>query len=143
MVGLVGLFLAPALSAACGWVGDVDAGADKFFRPIVFVHGFAGSGEQYEGPAKLFASNGYPPTWITNYDYNSTGPTGGVAPLDKFIDAVRARTGFDKAALKYLFCNFIETADLGADRGRPYRDALENQLSTPRLLRDHCTRLLA
>ena len=99
MVGLVGLFLAPALSAACGWVGDVDAGADKFFRPIVFVHGFAGSGEQYEGPAKLFASNGYPPTWITNYDYNSTGPTGGVAPLDKFIDAVRARTGFDKVGV--------------------------------------------
>jgi hypothetical protein len=78
---------------------DVDAGANKSFRPIVFVHGFAGSGEQYEHAAKLFASNGYPPTWINNYDYNSTGPDGGSEPLDKFIDAVRARTGFDKVDL--------------------------------------------
>ncbi len=81
------------------WTGDVDAGADKAFRPIVFVHGFAGSGEQFEHPAKLFASNGYPPSWLTNYDYNSTGPTGGSEPLDKYIDAVRARTGCDKVDL--------------------------------------------
>jgi pimeloyl-ACP methyl ester carboxylesterase len=81
------------------WSGDVDAGADKTLRPIVFVHGFAGSGEQYERPAKLFESNGYPPTWINVYDYNSMGATGGAEPLDKFIDAVRARTGFDKIDL--------------------------------------------
>jgi pimeloyl-ACP methyl ester carboxylesterase len=85
--------------AALEWKGDVDAGADKTLRPIVFVHGFAGSGEQYERAAKLFASNGYPPTWINVYDYNSMGPDGGPDPLDKFIDAVRARTGFDKIDL--------------------------------------------
>jgi Lipase C-terminal domain/alpha/beta hydrolase fold len=99
---LVSALLCTALGAdskTAPWAGDVDAGADKSFRPIVFVHGFAGSGEQYEQPAKLFASNGYPPTWITNYDYNSTGADGGSAPLDKFIDAVRARTGFDKVDL--------------------------------------------
>jgi pimeloyl-ACP methyl ester carboxylesterase len=84
---------------ALRWSGDVDAGADKSLRPIVFVHGFAGSGEQYERPAKLFESNGYPPTWINVYDYNSMGATGGAEPLDKFIDAVRARTGFDKIDL--------------------------------------------
>jgi pimeloyl-ACP methyl ester carboxylesterase len=84
---------------ALRWSGDLDAGANKSLRPIVFVHGFAGSGEQYERPAKLFESNGYPPTWINVYDYNSTGPTGGSEPLDKFIDAVRARTGFDKIDL--------------------------------------------
>jgi pimeloyl-ACP methyl ester carboxylesterase len=84
---------------ALRWTGDVDAGTNKSFRPIVFVHGFAGSGEQYERPAKLFTSNGYPATWINVYDYNSTGPTGGAEPLDKFIDAVRARTGFDKIDL--------------------------------------------
>jgi pimeloyl-ACP methyl ester carboxylesterase len=78
---------------------DFDAGADKSFRPIVFVHGFAGSGEQYGHPAKLFTSNGYPPSWINNYDYNSTGPAGGPELLDKYIDAVRARTGFDKVDL--------------------------------------------
>jgi pimeloyl-ACP methyl ester carboxylesterase len=80
-------------------IEDVDAGAVRTFRPIVFVHGFAGSGEQFEHPAKLFTSNGYAPTWIKNYDYNSTGPDGGPEPLDKFIDAVRARTGFDKVDL--------------------------------------------
>src|SRR3984957_13534680 len=84
---------------ALRWSGDVDAGANKSLRPIVFVHGFAGSGEQYERPARLFESNGYPSTWISVYDYNSTGPTGGAEPLDKFIDAVRARTGFDKIDL--------------------------------------------
>ena len=85
--------------AALRWSGDVDAGANKSLRPIVFVHGFAGSGEQYERPAKLFEANGYPPTWINVYDYNSMGATGGSEPLDKFIDAVRARTGFDKIDL--------------------------------------------
>jgi pimeloyl-ACP methyl ester carboxylesterase len=84
---------------ALRWSGDVDAGANKSFRPIVFVHGFAGSGEQCERAAKLFASNGYPPTWIYTYDYNSTGSTGGSEPLDKFIDAVRAQTGVDRVDL--------------------------------------------
>lgn len=85
--------------AALRWTGDVNAGADKSFRPIVFVHGFAGSGEQYERVARLFASNGYPPLWISTYDYNSTGSTGGAEPLDKFIDSVRRETGFDKIDL--------------------------------------------
>jgi pimeloyl-ACP methyl ester carboxylesterase len=90
---------AMAADEALRWSGDVNAGANKSLRPIVFVHGFAGSGEQYERPAKLFESNGYPPTWINVYDYNSMGPSGGAEPLDKFIDAVRARTGFDKIDL--------------------------------------------
>jgi pimeloyl-ACP methyl ester carboxylesterase len=101
-VCLTVILIATAVRAddqALRWSGDVDAGADKSLRPIVFVHGFAGSGEQYERPAKLFTSNGYPPTWINVYDYNSMGATGGAEPLDKFIDAVRARTGFDKIDL--------------------------------------------
>jgi len=84
---------------ALRWNGDVDFGANKSFRPIVFVHGFAGSGEQFERPARLFESNGYPASWLYTYDYDSTGPTGGSEPLDKFIDAVRAQTGFDKIDL--------------------------------------------
>ncbi len=101
LVCLVAAFVATWLTAADqpGGKINVDAGADKSFRPIVFVHGFAGSGEQFERQAKLFASNGYPPSWIANYDYNSTGPDGGSEPLDKFIDAVRARTGVDKVDL--------------------------------------------
>jgi hypothetical protein len=68
-------------------------------HPVVFVHGALGAGEQYEHAAMLFASNGYPASWIVAYDYNSVGPSGGPELLDKFIDAVLARTGAQKVDL--------------------------------------------
>jgi Lipase C-terminal domain/Lipase (class 2)/AF_1763-like, C-terminal domain len=68
-------------------------------RPVVFVHGALGAGEQYEHAAMLFASNGYPAGWIIAYDYNSVGPSGGPEMLDKFIDAVLSRTGAPKVDL--------------------------------------------
>ncbi|MEP6298116.1 MAG: hypothetical protein ABJ382_12385, partial [Ilumatobacter sp.] len=33
---------------------------DEVVRPIVFVHGFAGSAQQYESQAMRFVANGYP-----------------------------------------------------------------------------------
>ena len=42
--------------------------------PIVFVHGGAGSGAQYESVARRFASNGYPEERIAVYEYNSASP---------------------------------------------------------------------
>jgi len=68
-------------------------------RPVVFVHGALGAGEQYEHAALLFASNGYPAGWIVAYDYNSVGPSGGPELLDRFIDTVLARTGAQKIDL--------------------------------------------
>lgn len=38
--------------------------------PIVFVHGFAGSAQQYESQAQRFVANGYPPERIFAYDHN-------------------------------------------------------------------------
>lgn len=98
----IGNALAQVPQYAGTWTGNVDAGADKTRRPIVFVHGLLSSGQTYERAALLFASNGYPATWITAYDYSTVPPITGLGemePLDRLIDAVRARTGFDKVDL--------------------------------------------
>jgi pimeloyl-ACP methyl ester carboxylesterase len=41
-------------------------------HPIVFVHGFAGSGAQFESQALRLTSNGYPASWIDVHEYDST-----------------------------------------------------------------------
>src|SRR5262245_3401936 len=58
---------------------DVDQGGDKTKRPIVFVHGASGSGEQYERQAQHFTSNGYPASWVTAVDRSTGGGGGGGA----------------------------------------------------------------
>jgi pimeloyl-ACP methyl ester carboxylesterase len=107
--------------------GSEDIG-DKARVPIVFVHGQNGAGDQFERQAMHFTSNGYPASWVVAFDYSTAG-AGGIPPraaggnrpagtpparparpagpyttsttenLDKFIDEVRARTGFDKVNL--------------------------------------------
>ena len=81
--------------------------------PIVFVHGQNGAGDQFERQWMHFTSNGYPPSWIVPFDYNTAvrsgmrrgerpeGPykSGTTDDLDALIDAVRERTGFDKINL--------------------------------------------
>src|SRR5688572_11756375 len=56
--------------------------------PIVFVHGYLGSGAQYRSQAMRFDSNGYPASRIRAFDY-STDASG----LDAFIDNVRQEFG--------------------------------------------------
>jgi pimeloyl-ACP methyl ester carboxylesterase len=72
-------------------------------RPIVFVHGFSGSGNQFESAAKRFASNGYPTDYIEAQDYDSTFTTSTVADLYAALDARIARllqkTGADRVDL--------------------------------------------
>jgi pimeloyl-ACP methyl ester carboxylesterase len=41
-------------------------------RPLLFVHGGAGSAQQYQTQAKRFASNGYPIDRVAVYEYDST-----------------------------------------------------------------------
>lgn len=41
--------------------------------PIVFVHGFAGSAQQYESQAMRFVANGYPADRIIAYDHDGAG----------------------------------------------------------------------
>jgi len=44
---------------------------DKDLNPIIFVHGYSGSGAQFESQAMRFASNGYPPDYIAVVEYDS------------------------------------------------------------------------
>ncbi|WP_327003258.1 alpha/beta hydrolase [Dactylosporangium sp. NBC_01737] len=46
--------------------------AQQQHRPIVFVHGSAGSAQQYQTQAKRFASNGYPAALVEAHEYDST-----------------------------------------------------------------------
>lgn len=46
---------------------------DDVALPIVFVHGFAGSAQQYESQAMRFAANGYPAERIVAYDHDGAG----------------------------------------------------------------------
>lgn len=60
--------------------------------PIVFVHGFAGSGEQYQSMAMRFVANGYPIERIRAYDHDGAGMdlVGYADGLDQLIDEVLA-----------------------------------------------------
>jgi pimeloyl-ACP methyl ester carboxylesterase len=102
---------APDIDAECPVVVS-DLACDKTQRPIVFVHGTYGSGDNIANVALLFASNGYCPDRFIAIDYNSlvavgtppsdagdaaffNGPTTAAsAPLDTAIDAVLKATGF-------------------------------------------------
>lgn len=67
---------------------------------IVFVHGFAGSGGQFESQAMRFTSNGYSPRLIRTVEYDSTFATESMADvharIDATIAALEARSGRDK-----------------------------------------------
>jgi hypothetical protein len=72
-------------------------------RPIVFVHGYSGSGGQFETPARRFASNGYPSEIIEAHEYDSTftstTPAQVYAGLDARIIGLLARTDADRVDL--------------------------------------------
>jgi pimeloyl-ACP methyl ester carboxylesterase len=65
------------------------ARADEPILPVVFVHGFSGSAQQYETQALRWASNGYPKP-VTGIDRLFVGFQ--LAHLDAFIDAILAET---------------------------------------------------
>jgi pimeloyl-ACP methyl ester carboxylesterase len=70
---------------------------------VVFVHGFSGSGGQFETQARRLASNRYPATYIETHEYDSTF---GVNTRDQVFAALDARiarllgtTGADRVDL--------------------------------------------
>jgi len=83
--------------AACA-VEVREADCDKSQRPIVFVHGTYGSGDNIANLALLFGSNGFCQDRFVAVEYNSLGgnPQG---KLDGLIDKVLADTGRDKVEL--------------------------------------------
>jgi pimeloyl-ACP methyl ester carboxylesterase len=70
--------------------------------PIVFVHGGAGSGAQYESVARRFVSNGYPAERIAVYEYNSGSPAAiaaAPAELEGLINDLREEFDVDQVNL--------------------------------------------
>ena len=86
---IVSVFLLTTfLFAGCN---DVEHKPDKKgIRPIVFVHGMSGSGDQFETQALRFASNGYPEDYFTGFDHNTIRDPDRLERLDATIDAVLA-----------------------------------------------------
>lgn len=82
---------------------------DKTKRPILFVHGIMGGGDNFELQAQRFTSNGYCRSSIRAFDYDATylafgGPSQAdrdatQAALDAAVDAFRKDTGVDKLDL--------------------------------------------
>jgi hypothetical protein len=82
--------------------------------PVIFVHGFEGSGGQFESQQLRFVENGYPAGYVHVLEYNTLPATGvgGLNPLgipvielglfpqlDRLIAQVKARTGRPKVEL--------------------------------------------
>jgi len=81
------LFAVPAAQAQSGF--------DQ--NGVLFVHGFVGSGGQFESQKMRFVSNGYPESWIEAIDYDSTFATESRsavhARIDQLVDDLKQRTG--------------------------------------------------
>ncbi len=97
LVSVVALLLAAPVAAAHG------AGQHHPYRhltPMIFVHGGAGSGAQFESQALRFTSNGYPQEFVNVLEYDSTFSVNTreqvLANLDALIAKVKASTGRDR-----------------------------------------------
>lgn len=69
--------------------------------PIVFVHGFAGSAQQFQSQALRFVMNGYPQERLRAYEHNGAGMAGEefVAGVDAVIDEARSTYSTDQVYL--------------------------------------------
>ncbi|WP_238018459.1 alpha/beta hydrolase [Dactylosporangium sp. AC04546] len=72
-------------------------------RPVVFVHGSAGSAQQYQLQAKRFASNGYPAGLVEAHEYDSTFTLNTMdqvwAGLDARVERLLRTSGADRVDL--------------------------------------------
>lgn len=74
---------------------------DEIALPIVFVHGAAGSAQQYASQAMRFAANGYPQERIVAYDHDGQGfdVERFLPGLDEFVDATLEQFGVEQVYL--------------------------------------------
>ena len=77
-------------------------------RPIVFIHGGAGSASQFESQAQRFIANGYPRDYLATFEYDTSAidSEAYIAATDarnteitRIIDHLRALSGSDKVDL--------------------------------------------
>jgi pimeloyl-ACP methyl ester carboxylesterase len=86
------------IAAALLAVAAGSAAAETLDRNgVLFVHGFVGSGGQFESQKQRFMSNGYPERWIDAIDYDSTFATESRsqvhARIDQMVAELKERTG--------------------------------------------------
>lgn len=78
-------------------------GGHRDLRPVIFVHGGAGSGAQFETQAQRLTSNGYPADLIAVHEYDSTFGINTMeevwAGLDKLVGELLADSGADQVDL--------------------------------------------
>lgn len=113
-----------AAPAAAGSAAEPSAQAAAVRRPVVFLHGAAGSAAQFETQAKRFAGNGYPVEIIDgiDYDYSFSAESSSAVlnRLEQRIDQLRAQTGADKVDLvahslgTFLSHSFLRTRSRAA-----------------------------
>ena len=70
-------------------------------RPIIFVHGFLGSGDNYADMVQRFLQNGYCPEKLVLLDWNGVGAdvNGGVRALSAQVDELISSSGFPQVDL--------------------------------------------
>ncbi len=100
---------------------DPDSVGPSGYRPIVFVHGGAGSLDQFETQALRFVSNGYPADHISGFEYDSTMGLNTMEDieqgLDAHIDRVLEETGATQVdLLGHSFGTTQSHNYLGSDR---------------------------
>jgi pimeloyl-ACP methyl ester carboxylesterase len=93
-----------------GLGSPANARASANHNPIIFVHGYVGSGSQFESQKMRFVENGYPDSYVRVLEYDSTPatpvPGGGLNPvgiqviegqlfprLDQLIAQLKSQTG--------------------------------------------------
>jgi pimeloyl-ACP methyl ester carboxylesterase len=76
-------------------------GCEDAPRPIVFVHGLMGGGDQFANAVMRFAANSYCPEYLRAFDWNtlSFDITGNTESLAIFIDEVLLETGAEQVDL--------------------------------------------
>jgi len=81
--------------------GPLIPGCQDSHRPIIFVHGFLGAGDNYSNMIQRFIQNGYCPEKLIIYDWNtqSGNVTAAVDVLSELIDRVIQESGFSQVDL--------------------------------------------
>lgn len=74
---------------------------DDQLLPIVFVHGFAGSAQQFQSQAMRYEMNGFPSDHLLAYEHDGAGAVTDafIMGLDKVIDDARSKFSTDKVFL--------------------------------------------
>ncbi|SIR31995.1 alpha/beta hydrolase [Micromonospora avicenniae] len=124
---LAGIAVAAGLSVTTA-PPAAEASAGTSYRPVVFVHGSAGSASQFQTQAKRLASNGYPIDIIEAQEYDSPNVATILpqiyAELDARIDRLLNASGADKVdLLAHSLGTFVMQGYLGSSPTRAGRVA--------------------